>query len=127
MRLITERMKDAWDNGVSLNLGNTIVMCGMNLDGERSKSILLFGNKIAWMGGNNNKFLCFTMAGHPTATTKERLKGVGVFIYTQSGRHYLHRWSNIDQKIITVELDPDAHYMLRGDNYPEGPLPIQID
>ena len=128
MRRITERMKDAWDNGRSINLGNTMVLCGMRIDGTPSKSIHLFGNEIVWLGGNNNKFMCFSMAGHPTNTTKERLKGVGVFIYTQMGRHYFRTWSNVEQKIVTMEIDPNARYMWRrGEHYPEYPFPIQID
>ena len=64
MRQITQRIKDAFDAGKSLQISNT------RTDGQ---SVWLHGNEIVRREGNK---VLATLAGWNTPTTRERVNGV---------------------------------------------------
>jgi len=77
MRKCTRRISAALYAGRSLKVGNTTT------DGT---SVFLFGNKIIERRGN---VLWYSLAGWPTVTTKERIRGiVGASVYCYRGQLY---------------------------------------
>lgn len=67
----------------------------------------LFGNKIAWVA---NGRLHWTMAGHPTATTRDRLNGLLRVAISQRKGKQLFVWDNDGDEIIE-EIDPNKVYV----------------
>ena len=66
----TRKIAQAWW------LGDTAHAARTTTDGE---AVFLHGNKIAWRGRDpvsGQRGYCFTLAGWPTPTTRERLNGI---------------------------------------------------
>lgn len=71
MRKIERRMLAAIAAGVSLHMANTTVLC----NGD-DFAVLLYGNQIAT--GRSGAITRATLAGWDTATTRSRLRALGV-------------------------------------------------
>lgn len=75
----------------------------------------LFGNKILWYNAIDGKIchlkptVYWTMAGHDTVTTRERLNAFGIQLVRKKGVTYWHKPNG-----EVVEVRPDAVYTLHG-------------
>ena len=67
MKVVSKRIKEAFEAGRTLKVGNT------STDGE---SVYLYGHKIL---SKESGVLSFTLAGHNTPLTRERVKSIGGF------------------------------------------------
>ena len=90
MKKVTERIKNAFDNGQSLKVDNTTT------DGT---SVWLWGNEI--IRRDKSGAILFTFSGWGSVTTRERLRGIiGVDVYQKNKEQYyngqkifdLHSW-----------------------------------
>ena len=104
MRKISKQIAQAFNEGKTKSLGNTYT------DG---KSVYLHGNKIAWRSSGNG--LELTLAGWPTATTRERLNAI---LYTEgfnvnSGESYgfYFKQQNFNQYLTKVTFNGYAGVM----------------
>lgn len=70
MRKVEKQIKEAWEAGKSLTVGNT------RTDGE---TIYLFGHAIIHREQDGR--IRFTLAGWDTVTTRSRLKIIGAGVY----------------------------------------------
>ena len=106
MRKITEETKRHWEEGTNYTKDNTRIRMG---------KLYLFDNLIAQRGnGGNSDYVIFSMAGHNTATTRERLKAVGVNI---SSVHGVPMWTNCSNGsvlcMVPFPIDPYGWYEVR--------------
>lgn len=80
-----------------------------------TNAVELFGNKILWYHAIDGKIchlrpaVYWTMAGHDTVTTRERLNAFGIQLVRKKGVTYWHR---PDGEV--VEVRPDAVYSIHG-------------
>ena len=81
-RKITEQATSKFLRGENFRLNNTEILN----DGTKTK-FLLWGNCIAYYE-NNKKEIYFSLCGYNTATTRERLRGLGLNIRTRAGVIY---------------------------------------
>lgn len=81
-RKITEQAINNFLHGHAFHLQNTSVI----LDGDKVK-LLLWGNCIAYYD-KNEKSVYFSLCGYNTATTRERLRGLGLNVRTRAGVIY---------------------------------------
>lgn len=78
-------------------------------------TVELFGNKILWYHAIDGKIchlrptVYWTMAGHDTVTTRERLNAFGVKLERKRGRTFWHKPNG-----EVVEVHPDVVYTLHG-------------
>lgn len=96
-RKITKQSIAAFLTDTEFKSGNTEVRVYGNVT-----TLRLFGNEIAFRGGNKNHTLSITNCGYKTNTTKERLNGLpGVTINQKSGVWFLNgkEW---DGKLINI-------------------------
>lgn len=101
MRQITKTMANAFYNDQPKNLGNTAVV----LHGDMTY-LVLHGNVIAKKkaGFASVHDVSFTLAGWPTPTTRERLKGLLIDVVQRKGEQYYTRG------IIELPIDDDTWY-----------------
>ena len=101
-RRITIEACYAFNTKTNFKLNNTEVRI---VDGN--PEMYLFGNKIAWVA---NGRLHWTMAGHPTVTTRERLNSLlREVIYQRNGKQFIA--SCTDGEEMRKEIDPDEVYV----------------
>ena len=78
MRIVTERIKKAFENGKSLKVNNT------RTDGN---SVFLHGNEI--IKRDKSGIVLFTFSGWGSVTTRERLRGIlNVDVYQKDWEQY---------------------------------------
>jgi len=97
MRKITEQTKTAFDAGMNWKSGHTEVKAGL-VNGESAAYLFLHGNHICARYGDG--IIRFSLCGRPSATTRERLQAVGVYVNQRKGKHYCN----------DVELCPHTVY-----------------
>ena len=97
-----------WDNAANTWLATYGARTSTN-------TVELFGNKILWYNAIDGK-LChlrptvhWTMAGHDTVTTRERLNAFGIKLERKRGRTFWHRPNG-----EAVEVHPDVVYTIHG-------------
>ena len=79
MRQTTELIKKAFEQGKSLKVNNT------STDGQ---NVFLFGNRIISRLPSGK--IIFSLAGHPTVTTRERIRGIlSEYVYQHKHEQYL--------------------------------------
>lgn len=78
-------------------------------------AVELFGNKILWYNAIDGR-IChlrptvhWTMAGHDTVTTRERLNAFGIKLERKRGRTFWHKPNG-----EVVEVQPDVVYTIHG-------------
>ena len=78
-------------------------------------AVELFGNKILWYNAIDG-MIChlrptvyWTMAGHDTVTTRERLNAFGIHLVRKRGVTYWHKPNG-----EVIEVQPDAVYTIHG-------------
>lgn len=81
MRKITKEASKAFFDRRKFKKDNTQVRVSEN----ENVSLWLFGYMIAWTFDGK---IYFSMRGFPTATTRERLKGLGIDITQRNGEQY---------------------------------------
>lgn len=81
-RKITEQAINNFLHGHAFNLQNTSVQRD-----ETTTRLLLWGNCIAYYF-NTEREIYFSLCGYNTATTRERLRGLGLNIRTKKGVIY---------------------------------------
>lgn len=87
MRKIEKDMITAIRSKKSVSLGNTVV----NVAGETLTEVFLFGHHIADVFGNGVVNVNVgTLREFPTATTKSRLRALGVDVATRKGVTFLN-------------------------------------
>ena len=85
MRLVTARIKQAFENGKHLKVNNTRT---------NGKSVFLHGNEIIRRDSTGRVW--FTFAGWGSVTTRERLRGIlNVDVYQKNWEQY------VDGKIVS--------------------------
>lgn len=84
-RKITEQAIDCFLQGKTFHLNNTSITRD-----ETTTRFLLWGNCIAYYF-NTEKEIYFSLCGYNTATTRERLRGLGLNIRTKNGKIF---WGN---------------------------------
>jgi hypothetical protein len=78
-------------------------------------AVELFGNKILWYNAIDGKIchlkpiVYWTMAGHDTVTTRERLNAFGIKLERKRGRTFWHKPNG-----EVVEVHPDVVYTIHG-------------
>ena len=89
MRVIERNMLDAIETKVNWVCDNTEVEYHPRAN---TSTVYLFGNVIAWYlhGCGSTIPSHMTLAEHPTATTKSRLRAMGVDVMTNMGTTYLN-------------------------------------
>lgn len=97
MRKITKEASRAFFNRKKFKKNNTQVIPLSNGD----VSLYLFNTLIAW---TINGIIYFSMRGFNTVTTRERLRGLGIFITTHYGTLFLDNdlidcWSEYKTKL----------------------------
>jgi len=92
MRVITRKIKEAFEQGKSLKIGNT------ETDGNR---VWLFGNLIIQRQEDTGKVWA-TLAGWNTPTTRERVNGIaGLGVYQK----------DFSPMLAGQEIDPGAWFV----------------
>ena len=89
MRVIERKMLDAIETKVNWVSDNTEVVYHRNAN---YSAVYLFNNLIAWHLHATAETIVSreTLANHPTATTKSRLRALGVDVMTNMGTTYLY-------------------------------------
>lgn len=82
---------------------------------ESINAVKLFGNKILWYHAIDGKIchikpiVYWTMAGHDTVTTRERLNAFGIRLERKRGRTFWHKPNG-----EIVEVQPNSVYAIHG-------------
>ena len=85
MRLIEKKMIAAINEGRNFTLDNTHVKIDAN-----TAHVFLHGNHIASVVNDNVMVNSDTLRAYPTATTKSRLRALGVNVSTKNFKTYLN-------------------------------------
>jgi hypothetical protein len=101
MRKIESQMVEAISERRNWKNGNTEVRKSI-----KGMVVRLFGNEIAYVRGGNIHLNMPTIREYPTATTKSRLKAMGVDIYSRNNETYIDLFSVDDLTNVITPFNP---------------------